>query len=146
MGLDTGNILFWILRYILWDLIESFERGLSLFQDIKICFIVVGEGEGCVICWCEWPELFQAGDNCIWNVNRPTVEVSQTGQTTLRASCCGWRKVGCGERCLPLLALSTYLLTPYHSHAAKLSKHEVDASYVSCRPVFVPPVYCHEPN
>ena len=65
MGLDTGNNLFWILRCILWDLMECFKRELSLFQDIKICFIVGGVGEGGgkgVICFCEWPELFQAGE------------------------------------------------------------------------------------
>jgi len=35
---------------------ECFKRELSLFQDIKICFIVVGVGEGGgkgVICFCE---------------------------------------------------------------------------------------------
>ena len=37
-------------------------------------------------------------------------------------------------------------VAPYHSHAVQLSKHEADTSFVSCRPVFVPPAYCHEPK
>jgi hypothetical protein len=72
--------------------------------------------------------------------------VNQAGQTTRRGIML-W--VAGGGLRLAVFATVGAEHTPvasYHCRAVPLSKHEVDTNFVSCRPVFVPAVYCHEPK
>jgi hypothetical protein len=114
MGLDTCNILLWILREFLK------LNGLSLFQDyvhhiLDVSFVLmcVGGRWWVLFAIVRWPELFQAGDiNVFGTQTEQWLRLTKQVKPRSVASCCGWQEVGCGEWCLPLWASTHTCSTP----------------------------------
>ena len=89
---------------------------------------------GCVTYCCKVIRIVSGRWNhCIWNVNRPMMEVNQAGQTT-RHGVMLWVAWG-GMRLVVFATVGAQQtpVAPHPSRAVQISKHEVGTSFVSCR-------------